>query len=382
MKIIRKTDHYSFKVENMEISLASPNIGEEEAQAVYDVVKSGWLNEGKKVEIFEKNFADYIGSKYGIAFFNGTVALHSVLAALNLKPGDEVIVPSFTFISTANSVIFTGAKPVFADIDENTFNISPDDVNEKISNRTRAIIPVHYGGQSADMKQLCEIADDKELLLIEDAAEAHGATYHDRKVGTFGNAGMFSFTPTKNITTGEGGIITTNDKKLNERLRLLKNHGQSSPYHHIILGYNYRMTEMQAAIGIEQLKKLNGIISSKQKNQEYLTKKLSSIKGLTPPVVPADRKHVYMLYTIKIDEQVIGVSRDTFMQNLQEKGIMTKIYFPPVHMQPYYRESGYSDDRLPVTEKIFNSVCSLPCHSKLTKTELDYIVNVIKGIIY
>jgi len=366
----------------MELSLASPNIGEEEAQAVYDVVKSGWLNEGKKVECFENNFADYIGTKYGIAFFNGTVALHSVLAALKLKPGDEVIVPSFTFISTANSVIFTGAKPVFADIDEHTFNLSPEDVHEKISNRTRAIIPVHYGGQSADMKQLCEIADDNNLLLIEDAAEAHGATYHDRKVGTFGIAGMFSFTPTKNITTGEGGIITTNDKKLNERLRLLKNHGQSSQYHHIILGYNYRMTEMQAAIGIEQLKKLNGIISSKQKNQEYVTKKLSSVKGVTPPVVPADRKHVYMLYTVKIDAQTTGVSRDTFMQILREHGIMTKIYFPPVHMQPYYKKIGYSNQKLPVTEKIFDSVCSLPCHSKLTRSELDYIVTTIKEIIY
>jgi len=208
----------------MEIPLASPNIGEEEARAVYDVVKSGFLNEGKKVEYFENVFADYVGTKHAIAFFNGTVALHSVLAALKLKPGDEVIVPSFTFISTANSVIFTGAKPVFADIDEKTFNISPDDVNEKISDRTRAIIPVHYGGQAADMKQLCEIADDKNLLVIEDAAEAHGATYHNQKVGTFGKAGMFSFTPTKNITTGEGGMITTNDEKLSGRLRLLKNH--------------------------------------------------------------------------------------------------------------------------------------------------------------
>jgi len=365
----------------MEISLASPNIGEEEARAVYDVVKTGWLNEGKKVESFENNFAEFIGTKYAVAFFNGTVALHSVLAALNLKPGDEVIVPSFTFISTANSVIFTGAKPVFADIDEKTFNLSPDDVNEKISDRTRAIIPVHYGGQAADMKPLCEIADDRNLLVVEDAAEAHGATYQDKKVGTFGNAGMFSFTPTKNITTGEGGMITTNDEKLSERLRLLKNHGSSSPYHHIILGYNYRMTEMQAAIGIEQLKKLNMIIDLKQKNQEYLTKKLSSIHGLTPPFVPADRKHVYMLYTIKIDEKETGVSRDTFMQKLQEKGIMTKIYFPPVHMQPYYRENGYSDVMLSVTEKIYHSVCSLPCYSQLTKTELDYMINVIKRVI-
>jgi perosamine synthetase len=361
----------------MEIPMASPNIGEEEAQAAYDVVKSGWLNEGKKVECFENNFADFIGTKYAVAFFNGTVALHSVLTALKLKPRDEVIVPSFTFISTANSVVFTGAKPVFADIDECTFNISPESVKEKISRRTRAIIPVHYGGQSADMKSLCEIAEDRNLLLVEDAAEAHGATYHNRKVGTFGNAGMFSFTPTKNITTGEGGMITTDDKELSARLKLLKNHGSSSPYHHLILGYNYRMTEVQAAIGIEQLKKLPAIISMKQKNQEYLSKELSSVKGLTPPLVAADRKHVYMLYTIKIDEGAIGVSRDKFMQELQKKGIMTRIYFPPVHLQPYYRDIGYNDT-LPVTEKVFNSVCSLPCYSKITRMELDYIVDAVK----
>jgi perosamine synthetase len=364
----------------MEITLASPNIGEEEAQAAYDVVKSGWLNEGKKVERFEVDFANFIGTRHAVAFFNGTVALHSALVALNLGPGDEVIVPSFTFMSTANSVLFTGARPVFADIDNRTFNIDPESVTEKISRRTRAIIPVHYGGQSADMKPLSEIAEDRNLLMVEDAAEAHGALYRDRKVGTFGNAGMFSFTPTKNITTGEGGMITTDDTKMSERLRLLKNHGMSAPYHHVILGYNYRMTEVQGAIGIEQLKKLPAIIATKQKNQAYLTKALASVKGITPPFVPPDRNHVYMLYTIQIDEEATGVSRDAFMQELQKKGIMTKIYFPPAHLQPYYREIGY-DDRLPVTEKIFSSICSLPCHSKLSGPELDYIIASIHEII-
>lgn len=360
--------------------MANPNIGEEEARAVYEVVKSGWLNEGKKVAEFENNFAEYIDTKHAVAFFNGTVALHAVLHALGIKPGDEVIVPSFTFISTANSVLFTGAKPVFADIDEKTFNISPEDVSEKITRKTKAIIPVHYGGQAADMTPLMELADDNRLFLVEDAAEAHGAQYKGKKVGSFGNAGMFSFTPTKNITTGEGGMITTNDSRLAEKLRLLKNHGQIAQYNHIMLGYNYRMTEMQGAIGIEQLKKLDSIILKKQQNQEFLSEKLSNFKGLTPPYVASDRNHVYMLYTLKLDEEKAGLKRDVLMNALKEKGIMTKIYFPPVHLQQYYREIGYIEGDLPNTEALYRSVFSLPCYSKLKKEELNYIISSLGSV--
>jgi perosamine synthetase len=366
----------------MEIPIANPNVGEKEARAVYDVVKSGLLNEGKKVAEFEKNFAEYIGTKHAVAFFNGTVALHAVLHALGIKSEDEVIVPSFTFISTANSVLFTGAKPVFADIDEKTFNISPEDVAEKINKKTKAIIPVHYGGQAADMTPLMELADDNRLFLVEDAAEAHGAEYKGKKVGSFGNAGMFSFTPTKNITTGEGGMITTNDSKLAEKLRLLKNHGQIAQYNHVMLGYNYRMTEMQGAIGVEQLKKLDYIISKKQHNQEFVSKKLNKIKGLTPPYVASDRTHTYMLYTVKLDEENAGLQRDDLMKALQEKGIMTKIYFPPVHLQQYYKELGYTKCVLPITEKIYSSVFSLPCYSQLKTEELNYIINSLESILW
>lgn len=364
----------------MEIPMANPNLGEEEAKAVYDVVKSGWLNEGKKVAEFEKSFAEYIGTKHAVAFFNGTVALHAVLHALGIKPGDEVIVPSFTFISTANSVLFTGAKPVFADIDEKTFNISPEDVVEKITRKTKAIIPVHYGGQAADMTPLMELAEDSRLFLVEDAAEAHGAKYKGQKVGSFGNAGMFSFTPTKNITTGEGGMITTNDSKLAENLRLLKNHGQIAQYNHIMLGYNYRMTEMQGAMGIEQLKKLPDIILKKQKNQEYVSKKISQINGIEPPFVASDRNHVYMIYTIKIDKQILGIGRDQFSTKLNEKGIASKIYFPPVHIQKLYKDLKYNIS-LPVTEEVHNKILSLPCYSKLNIDELDYIITTINEII-
>lgn len=365
---------------SMKIPMANPNIGEEEARAVYEVVKSGWLNEGKKVEEFETNFAEYIGTKHAVAFFNGTVALHAVLHALGIKNGDEVIVPSFTFISTANSVLFTGAKPVFADIDENTFNISPEDIANKITNKTKAIIPVHYAGQSADMKELMELAEDHNLYLIEDAAEAHGAEYANKKVGSFGTAAMFSFTPTKNITTGEGGMITTNDSDLAKNLRIIKNHGQIEQYNHVVLGYNYRMTEMQGAIGIEQLKKLPDIILKKQHNQQYLTNKLSQIKGIIPPYVSPNCNHVYMIYSIMIDEELIEIERDQLIVKLHENGISSKIYFPPAHTQTLYKNLGY-EVSLPITEKVYRKILSLPCYSKLNINELDYMIKTIKEII-
>jgi perosamine synthetase len=278
-------------------------------------------------------------------------------------------------------VLFTGAKPVFADIDEKTFNISPEDVAKKITRKTKAIIPVHYGGQAADMTPLKELADDNGLFLVEDAAEAHGAKYKGQKVGSFGNAGMFSFTPTKNITTGEGGMITTNDSKLDEKLRLLKNHGQIAQYYHVMLGYNYRMTEMQGAIGIEQLKKLDSIILKKQQNQEFVSKKIAEIEGLTPPYAAPDRTHTYMLYTVKLDEEKAGTSRDNLMALLKEKGIMNRIYFPPVHLQPFYKELGYKEGELPNTEAIYRSIFSLPCHSKLKKEELNYIISSLDTIL-
>jgi perosamine synthetase len=358
------------------IPLANPNVGEEEAKAVYEVVKSGWLHEGEKVKEFEDNFAEYIGVKHAIAVFNGTVGLHAILHALKIGVGDEVIVPSFTFISTANSVLFTGAKPVFADIDEKTFNINPDDVLEKMTEKTKAIMPVHYGGQPADMKPLMEIAEDYNLYLIEDAAEAHGAVYGEKKVGSFGIAAMFSFTPTKNITTGEGGMITTNDDTLAKTLRLLKDHGQIGKYKHIILGFNYRMTEMQGAIGVVQLKKLDGIITKKRVIANRLSKGLSKIKDITPPYVAPDRTHVYMMYTIKVGERA-GISRDELMKFLDEKGIATKIYFPPIHLQPYYKSLGFQKGLLPVTEEVHKQILSLPCYAKLTEGENEYILDSI-----
>jgi len=224
------------------IPMTKPNLGYEEAQACFNVVLSTWVNEGKKVEEFESSIKEYIGCKHAVAFFNGSVALHALLVALDIGLGDEVIVPSFTFASTATTVLHTGGVPVFADIDSDTFSLDPKDVESRITEKTVAIIVVHYGGQAAELGPLLAIAKKYKLFLLEDAAEALGAEYDSRRVGTIGAAGMFSFTPTKNITTGEGGMIVTDDKELAWKLRLLKNHGSPEPYHHILAGYNYRMT--------------------------------------------------------------------------------------------------------------------------------------------
>ncbi len=370
------------------IPIACPDIGEEEARAVYQVVKSGWIHEGEKVREFEKRFADYIGVKHSIACFNGTVGLHLILLAHGIGPGDEVIIPSMTFVSTATSFLHVGATPVFADIDPRTFNIDSNWIEDYLKKRLstdfcqpstqpKAIIPVHYGGQSADMEPILDLAKKYNLYVFEDAAEAHGAEYKRRKVGTFGNAAMFSFTPTKNITTAEGGMITTNNDEIAERIRLLKNHGQDYQYHHILVGYNYRMTEMQAAIGIEQLKKLPLIIARKQENANFLTSELGKIEGITPPYVAPDCNHTYMIYSIKVDCQKLGFSRDMLMHKLEEKGIQTKIYFPPVHLQPIFRKMGYKEGMLPVTESISNEMLSLPFHSKLTARDIKHMCFII-----
>ena len=251
------------------IPIAKPVFGAEELEAVQDVLASGYIVQGKRVADFEHQFADYCGVNHAIAVANGTIALDVTLKALGLKRGDEVIVPDFTFISTANSILFQGAKPVFVDVDERTFNLDPGDILAKLTARTRAILGVHLFGQPFDVKALQEICEDHNLLLIEDCAQAHGAEYDGRKVGCFGSMGCFSFYATKNMTTGEGGMITTESAELAEKSRLLRSHGESRKYHHTLLGYNYRMTELQAAIGLVQLNKLDSFNERRIRKWEY-----------------------------------------------------------------------------------------------------------------
>jgi perosamine synthetase len=270
-----------------------------------------------------------------------------------------------TFISTATSVVHVGAEPIFADVDDTTFNLDVRDVERCITPRTRAIVAVHYGGQAANLAELAALAKAAGLFLIEDAAQAHGSRYRDKPVGGYGAAAMFSFTPTKNITTGEGGIVTTNDAELAERVRLLRNHGQSAPYTHMLLGFNWRITEMQAAMGIVQLGRLDEILARKRRNAQWMEQRLGNRSGLRLPVVMPDRDHPYMLYTLLLDR-----SRDAVLHHLQSAGVEARLYFPPAHRQPIFAGQGRS---LPVTDDLAGRMLSIPFHSKLKPEELERI---------
>lgn len=354
------------------IAIAKPLMGGEEKRAVIEVLKSGMLASGQKVEEFEKEFAKFVGTKYAIATNSGTSALHVALLSLGAKKGDEIIVPSFSFIATANSVLFCNAKPVFCDIDSKTFNIDPRKVESLITSRTRAIMPVHLYGQPADMKPILEIAEKHGLHVIGDAAQAHGAEYDGRKVGSFGDVECFSFYPTKNMTTGEGGMITTNIEEIAERARSIRNHGREKTkwgYEHNRLGYNYRMTDIAAAIGLEQLKKLPKFNEKRRKNAEYYNKNLIGIDGIEIPYVLENVKHVYHQYTIRCAD------RESIINRLREKEIGYGIYYPkPLHFYRHLKKFATND--LKNSEVLSEKVVSIPVHSALTVEELERVVEV------
>ncbi|WP_461866390.1 DegT/DnrJ/EryC1/StrS family aminotransferase [Thermococcus sp.] len=362
------------------IPIAKPLIGDEEINAVVEVLKSGMLAHGKEVEAFEKEFTQYLGAKHGIAVVNGTAALDVALKALKIGEGDEVITTPFTFISSANSILFQGAKPVFADIDPKTFNLDPNEVLENITDKTKAIIVVHLYGQPADIKAFREIAEDYKLHLVEDCAQAHGAEFEGQKVGTFGDIAAFSFYPTKNMTTGEGGMVVTNDDELAYRAQLIRSHGQTKKYFHEELGYNLRMTNIAAAIGRVQLKKLDKWNSRRIENAKLLTEGIGKIDGLTPPYVDPRVKHVFHQYVIKVEEE-FPLSRDELAQKLREKGIGTGIHYPmPVHHQPLYQKLGYSKDICPNSIDASKRVLSLPVHPAVSKEDIEYIIQTLEEL--
>lgn len=362
------------------IPIAKPLIGEEEINAVAEVLRSGMLAQGREVELFEREFASYIGVNYAVAVCNGTAALDLALKALGIKRGDEVITTPFTFVASANAILYQGAKPVFADIDEKTFNLNPDDVVEKITPRTKAVLAVHLYGQPCDMEALLEICEDHNLLLIEDCAQAHGAEFREKKVGSFGDVATFSFYPTKNMTTGEGGMVVTSNEEVARKLRILRDHWQTSKYVHEELGYNFRMTNIAAAIGRVQLRKLEGWNKKRAENAKHLSEGISRINGLTPPYVDRRVKHVFHQYVIRV-EDYFPISRDELIAKLRDKGIGTAVHYPiPVHHQPLYQRLGYPKDICPNAVEASKRVLSLPVHPAVKGEEIEYIIKTLEEI--
>ncbi len=336
---------------------------------------------GSNVTQFESELAEYIGTKYCLTFNSGTSALHAGLIAHGIGSGDEVIVPSFTFIATANAPKFVGAKPVFADIEEKTFGLDPEDVMEKITKKTRVILPVHYGGCPCKIEALREIAEDHNQVLIEDAAEALGAKVGDRRVGTFGDSGMFSFCQNKIITTGEGGAMVTDSRDLYEKMKLLRSHGRletcdyfstSAVMDYISIGYNLRMSNITAALGVAQLKKIETIIKMRRDlAAQYVQKLNRAVPEIIVPEVPPSYSHVYQLFS------VIAPDRDNLIKHLDSEGIMSKVYFSPVHLTSYYQKVLQYRDTLPVTEKIAGSILSLPFYPGMPAGEIDSVIGAI-----
>jgi len=353
---------------------------------ITEVIRSSmhWAT-GPKVEEFERAISEYLGVKYALTFNSGTSALHAALLAYKIGEGDRVIVPSFTFIATANAVLFVNAKPVFADIEEETFGLDPNDVNEKIDDKTRAIITVHYGGCPSKVRELKEIADENNILLIEDAAEAFGARIENQKVGSFGDSAILSFCQNKVITTGEGGAVVTNNETVYERLKLIRSHGRledqeyftsTSSGEYVALGYNWRLSNILAALGLAQIRKVDKIIEMRREKASLLTKGLSGIKNITPPNPPSNYFHVYQLYTIRVKQNL----RDLLMTYLAKRGIASKVYFHPVHLTRFYKERfGFRGGELPVTEKLSKEVLSLPIYPTLTIEEINYVLGNIKS---
>lgn len=352
------------------INMAKPQIGDEEKRAVMEVLDSGMIAQGPRVKAFEEAFAAMCGVKHAIATTSGTTALNTALLAHGIGEGDEVITSAFTFIASANSILYVGGHPVFVDIDPVTYNITPSLIEAAITPRTKAILPVHLYGLSCDMDPIMEIAQKHGLMVIEDACQSHGAVYKGRKVGSF-STGTFSLYPTKNMTSAEGGFITTDDDVIDEKCRVLRQHGMRKRYFHDELGYNFRMTDVHAAIGLEQLKKLDRFNEKRQANANFLS---NHLKGVTVPSVPDGYKHVYHQYTIRVPDG----KRDALRSHLQENGIGSEVYYPvPIHQQTFYvNDLGYNQT-LPETERAATEVLSLPVHPGLSSTDLETIVATI-----
>ena len=352
------------------IPIARPQMGDEEQAMVASALASGSLAQGARVHELEERFAAFVGVPHAIATSSGTTALHVALLGFGVGQGDEVITVPFTFIASANSILYTGARPVFVDVDEATFTIDVDQVEAAITPRTRAIMPVSLYGQMADMAGIAAIAERHGLAIVEDAAQSHGAARDGRSSGTWG-AGCFSFYPTKNMTTGEGGMVTLGDEATAERVRLLREHGMKVRYHHDTLGYNFRMTDIHASIGLAQLTKLPAYNA---RRQAIAARYDAELRGVMTPSVAPGATHVYHQYTIRV------ARRDEFAERLKARGVGTGIYYPiPVHRQKPFIALGYGDAGYPVTERLTEQVISIPVHPSLTDDEVAAVIAAVNA---
>jgi len=380
------------KIRENFLPFSKPTIGTEEIEEVVDSLRSGWITTGPKTEKFEKLISDYLGVEEALCVNSATAGLHLVLIALGLKPGDEVITPSMTWPSAVNMIEIMGARPLFVDIDRETMQIKPGEVEKNINQRTKAVIPVHFAGAPCDLDKIKNILKGKNIPLLEDAAHAIGTEYKGKRIGRDSEFAVFSFHPIKNITTGEGGAIVAKDKKALERMRLLKFHGVSKDawkryskggkfkYEVIEPGMKYNMLDLQAALGIRQLEKLDNFIEkrihlAKRYNEKFEEmKEIASLKD-----VPYAHRHAWHLYIVKLDIDAIGISRDEFMENLQKLNIGTGLHYTPIHLHRFYREKyGYKRGSLPETEYCGERIISLPLYPLMTESDQDDVIEAIR----
>lgn len=361
------------------IPVCEPLLGKKELQNVEDCIKTGWISsKGKYIDEFEQKFSKFCGVKHGITTTSGTTAIHLALAALGIEPGDDVIIPDFTMIATANPIVHLGAKPVFVDSEMQTWNIDPKKIEEKINKNTKAIMVVHIYGHPCDMDPINEIAKKHSLYVIEDAAEAHGAEYKGRKTGSLSDVACFSFYANKIITTGEGGMVVTNNSEISEKCRLMKDLAfEKKRFWHRFAGYNFRMTNLQAAVGVGQMDSIEKSIETRRKNAKLYSSLLKNVKGITIPPEASWAKNVYWMYTIMVEDS-FGIPRDELMASLSKNGIETRSTFYPMHVQPVFQKFGEGND-YPNSDKLGKCGINLPSGNTLKKEDVEYVVNCIKS---
>ncbi|MFX1288061.1 MAG: UDP-4-amino-4,6-dideoxy-N-acetyl-beta-L-altrosamine transaminase [Promethearchaeota archaeon] len=369
-------------------------LDEKEIAEVVDSLKSDWITTGPKMKKFEDHFKDYIGSKYAVAVNSGTAALHISTSTLGIKPGDEVITTPLTFVASANCVVYRGGTPILADIRKDTYNIDPNEIRKKISPRTKAIIPVHFGGQPCDMDEITEIADEHDLIVIEDAAHAIDAEYKGKKIGNISKLTCFSFHPVKNITTAEGGMVTTNDDELYDKLLMFRTHGISKTaekrfgkagdffYDMQFLGFRYNMSELHASIGIHQLGKLGGFQKRRREIVDIYNRELQKIEEVTIPYVQENVKHTWHLYVIQLNLEKLRVDRDQIFRALREENIGVNVHYIPVHYHSFYQSNfGFKQGILPNVEWLYPRLLTIPLFPKMSDNDVYDVINAIEKVI-